>query len=58
MRLRSGAAVAATPAPVAALIRPLAWESPYATGAALKKKKKKQSPYKIVPFSLISLFLL
>ena len=25
---------------VVALIRPLAWESPYAIGAALKKKKK------------------
>ena len=25
----------------AALIRPLAWERPYVTGAALKKKKKK-----------------
>ena len=25
-----------------ALIRPLAWESPYALGAALKSKKKKE----------------
>ena len=25
-----------------ALIRPLAWEPPYATGVALKKKKKKE----------------
>ena len=25
-----------------ALIRPLAWEPPYATGAALEKKKKKK----------------
>ena len=25
-----------------ALIRPLAWELPYAVGAALKKKKKKK----------------
>ena len=29
------------PAP-AALIRPLAWELPYAVGAALKSKKKKK----------------
>ena len=28
------------PAPVA-LIRPLAWETPYAVGVVLKKKKKK-----------------
>ena len=27
----------------AALIRPLAWEPPYATGVALPKKKKKKS---------------
>ena len=25
-----------------ALIQPLAWESPYATGAALKRKKEKK----------------
>ena len=25
-----------------ALIRPLAWESPYATGEVLKRKKKKE----------------
>ena len=31
--------------PVAtALIQPLAWESPYATGVALKNKKQKQKP--------------
>ena len=29
---------------VAALIRPLAWELPYATPVALKKKKKKRLP--------------
>ena len=28
-----------------ALIRPLVWEPPYATGAALKKKKKKINVY-------------
>ena len=28
-----------------ALIRPLAWEPPYAAGEALKKKKKKKKPY-------------
>ena len=27
----------------AALIRPLAWEFPYAVGAALEKKRKKKS---------------
>ena len=27
-------------------IRPLAWESPYAVGAALKKKKKKKKKKK------------
>ena len=33
--------------PAAALIRPLAWELPYATGLALKrpKKKKKENPF-------------
>ena len=35
MRLRSGVAVAP--------ILPLAWEPPYALGAALKKKKKKKT---------------
>ena len=30
--------------PAAALIRPLAWELPYATGAALKEKKKNLYP--------------
>jgi len=29
-----------------ALIRPLAWELPYAAGAALKKKKKKKKKEK------------
>ena len=30
----------------AALIRPLAWESPYAVGAALKRRKKKKEKKK------------
>ena len=29
-----------------ALIHPLAWEPPYATGSALKRKKKKCKPIK------------
>ena len=37
MRLGSGVAVAVVPA-AEALIRPLPWELPYATGATLKKK--------------------
>ena len=32
-----------------ALIRPLAWESPYATSEALKRKKKKKKIGKEVP---------
>ena len=40
MWLRSGVAVAQEAA--AALIQPLAWELPYAAGAALKRKKKKK----------------
>ena len=39
-----------------ALIRPLAWELPYAAGVALKKKKKKESMNKqINVFSVLSL---
>ena len=41
MWLRSGVAVAQEAA--AALIQPLAWELPYAAGAALKRKKKKKN---------------
>ena len=40
MQLGPGMAVAIWPAG-AALIRPLAWEIPYAAGVALKRKKKK-----------------
>ena len=39
MWLRSGVAVPAA----AALIRPLAWELPYATGAVVKRKKRKRN---------------
>ena len=28
--------------PATALLRPLAWETPYATGSALKRQKKKK----------------
>ena len=38
-----------TPATVA-LIRPLAWEQPYAAGVALKKKKKKVRVFLIFVF--------
>ena len=41
VRLGSGFAVAVTWAMAAALIRPLAWEVPYAARVALKRKKKK-----------------
>ena len=41
MRLRSGVALAVASAAVAALIRPLAQELPYATGVAIKRKKSK-----------------
>ena len=36
-------------------IRPLAWESPYATGAALKKGKKKKEFYIVVVLNFRSL---
>ena len=39
MRLRSGIAVAMA----TARIRPLAWEPPYAAGAALKRHKTKKT---------------
>ena len=42
MLLRSGLAVAVHRLAGAALIRPLAWELPYAAGVALKSKKKKK----------------
>jgi len=41
--MRLGFSVAVVYADTAAPIRPLAWELPQATGAALKSKKKKKS---------------
>ena len=47
-RLGSGVAVAL-------VIRPLAWEPPYVTGVALKRKKKKKNPKnKTKPFYLFT----
>ena len=42
MQLRSRMAVAVDGPAVTAPIRPLAWEPPYASGAALKRQKKKK----------------
>ena len=42
-RLGSQVAVALAKAPATALMRLLAWESPYATGAALKKAKRQKT---------------
>ena len=39
-----------------ALIRPLVWEPPYATGAALKKKKKDKCILKFQEFLLLMCF--
>ena len=41
LQMRLGSSVAVIVAP----IRPLAWELPYAAGAALKKKKKNSNPW-------------
>ena len=38
-------------------IRPLAWEPPYATGAALEKKKKKKRNFPAALFASFSLAL-
>ena len=43
MRLRSRIALAVAWPVAAALIRPLAWELPCASGMALKKKKKREN---------------
>ena len=40
MRLGSDVAMTAVRPAAAALVQPLAWEPPYAVGAALKSKKK------------------
>ena len=43
MQLRSCDAVAGAQAGAVALIQPLAWELPYAVGAAIQSKKKSQT---------------
>ena len=50
MQLGSGVAVAVCRPAATALIGPLAWEPPYATGVALKrqKTKKKEAPDRIL----------
>ena len=45
--LGSGIAVAVVRPVATALIRPLAWELPYAAGAALKRQKTKKLKIKI-----------
>ena len=42
MRLKSGVAMAVAQTAAAAQIQPLAWELSYATGVAIKRKKKKK----------------
>ena len=42
MQLESGVAVAVAVAGKAAPIQPLAWELPYATGVAIKRKKERK----------------
>ena len=44
MRLGSRVAVAVVKAGATAPIRSLAWEPPYAAGAALKRKKQNKKP--------------
>ena len=39
-----------------ALIRPLAWEPPYAASAALKRQKKKNYPAPMTPYPVIKTF--
>ena len=43
MQLGSGVAVAGRKLVAAALIRPLAWEPPHASGAALKRQTKEKN---------------
>ena len=40
-----------------ALIRPLAWEPPYATGSALKRQKKKKKVFKKRGYAKASIYL-
>ena len=61
MQLGSGIAVALAWQAATALIRPLAWEPPYAAGAALEKakrqkekKKKKKKDHKQPPSFLVT----
>ena len=44
MWLRSHTAVALERLPATAPIRPLAWEPPYASAVALKRKRKRNPP--------------
>ena len=57
MRLTSHVAVAVCTPAVVAPIGPLAWELPYATGAALKSMKKKKAKLSN-PLNLVHFFLL
>ena len=50
MGLRSGIAVVVVQASAAALIQPLAWELPNATGAAIKRRKEKKKKHHILDF--------
>ena len=49
MRLRFFVAVAVVQAGVCSSYGPLAWESPYASGAALKSEEKKKKKRKTNP---------
>ena len=54
MRLRSYIAVAVAVAGSYSLIRLLAWELPYATGAALKRQKRKKESEQNKSWQLIT----
>ena len=53
-RLGSGTAEALAQASSNSSNRPLAWEPPYAAGAALKKTKKKKTQKTKKPFPVVS----
>ena len=57
MQLKSAVAMAVAQALAAAPIRFLAWELPYATGAALKKEKKKKIKPVII-YKVVQIFFL